>query len=133
MNTEFVITKDKSRLPIDEVVRLLHTTYWVANRIEEQIRKAIDNSIVFVAYDVQTDKFVGIARVITDYATSYYICDVVVDDAYRGNGIGGKLVETVVSDDALASLRGILMTRDAHGLYERYGFKREPERAMTTK
>ena len=82
-----------------------------------------------VAYE--KDKFVGMARVITDFATTFYIADVIVDEKYRGRGIGKKLISTIVSDNRFSNLLGLLVTRDAHGLYEQFGFAKDSERAMT--
>ena len=95
----------------------------------ETIKKSIENSIVFGAYE--NDRFVGMARVITDFATTFYIADVIVDEKYRGKGIGKKLVSTIISDNRFSTLLGILVTRDAHGLYEHFGFVKDSERAMT--
>ena len=57
--------------------------------------------------------------------------DVIINEKYRGQGIGKKLISTIMSDNRFSSLLGILVTRDAHGLYEHFGFKRDCERAMT--
>ena len=126
---EIVISDDKSKFPVDKAIELLHKSYWAAERAPEKIKKSIDNSIVFGAYE--KDKFVGMARVITDFATTFYIADVIVDEKYRGKGIGKKLISTIVSDNRFSNLLGLLVTRDAHGLYEQFGFVKDSERAMT--
>lgn len=126
---EIIISDDKSKFPVDEAIELLHKSYWAAERPPEIIKKSIDNSIVFGAYE--KDKFVGMARVVTDFATTFYIADVIVDEKYRGKGIGKKLISTIVSDNRFSNLLGILVTRDAHGLYEQFGFVKDSERAMT--
>lgn len=72
----------------------------------------------------------GFARAVTDYATIYWLCDVIIDEKHRGHGLGKMLVESVVNCEELAGLRGILGTKDAHGLYEQYGFVRVPDRFM---
>ena len=74
---------------------------------------------------------VGFARVITDYATTYYICDVIIDESHRGKGLGKKLIHTITEDEQLKPLFGILATRDAHGLYEQYGFVKNPDKYMS--
>jgi GNAT superfamily N-acetyltransferase len=67
---------------------------------------------------------VGFARVITDYATHAYLCDVYVLDAHRGRGLGAWLVETVLALPELQGMRRwFLATKTAHGLYEKYGFR----------
>ena len=126
---DVIISDDKSKFPVEKAIELLHTTYWAENRDSEVIRKSIDNSIVFGVY--KDDSLIGMARVISDFATTFYIADVIIDEKYRGNGLGKKLISTIMSDDRFSSLFGILVTRDAHGLYEHFGFKRDTERAMT--
>ena len=130
---EIIISDDKSKFPLDEAIELLHKSYWAAERNPEVIKKSIENSVVFGVYekDGKTEKLVGMARVITDFATTFYLADVIIDEKYRGNGIGKKLVSTIVSDKRFSTLLGILVTKDAHGLYEHFGFVKDSERAMT--
>ena len=127
--SDIIISDDKSKFPVEKAIELLHTTYWAENRDPEVIRKSIDNSIVFGVYS--EGSLIGMARVISDFATTFYIADVIIDEKYRGNGLGKKLISTIMSDERFSSLLGILVTRDAHGLYEHFGFKRDTERAMT--
>ena len=127
--SSIIISDDKSKFPVEQAIELLHTTYWAEKRDPEVIRKSIENSIVFGVY--KDDSLIGMARVITDFATTFYIADVIIDEKYRGNGLGKKLISTIMSDERFSSLLGVLVTRDAHGLYEHFGFKRDTERAMT--
>ena len=76
-------------------------------------------------------KVIALARVLTDHGYVVYIADVIVDEKYRGKGIGKKLISTIVSDNRFSNLLGLLVTRDAHGLYEQFGFVKDSERAMT--
>jgi len=123
------ISTDKALLQMDRILALLAKSYWAQNRPAEIIRQSIENSLCFGLYRGNVQ--LGFARVITDYATTYYICDVVVDEACRGQGLGKKLVEAIVGDEALKPLFGILATRDAHGLYEQYGFVKGGDRFMS--
>ncbi len=129
--TNIIISDDKSKFPIEQAIELLHTSYWAATRDPEVIRKSIENSIVFGVYSEDTNSLIGMARIITDFVTTFYLADVIIDEKYRGQGIGKKLLSTIMSDNRFSSLLGILVTRDAHGLYEHFGFKRDCERAMT--
>ena len=115
-----LVSRDKALLQVERVLELLSKAYWAEGRPEDVVRKSIDNSICFGVYVEGVQ--VGFARVITDYATAYYICDVIISETYRGKGLGKKLIDTIVNDDCLKSLFGILATRDAHGLYEKFGF-----------
>lgn len=122
------VSSDKSRLQMERVFALLKSTYWAKNRSREQIEKSIENSLCFGVF---TDGVqVGFARVITDFATTFYLCDVVVDEAYRAQGLGTLLVQTIADDERLHGLRGMLLTENAHGLYEKFGFRRDGERFM---
>ena len=76
------------------------------------------------------NKLIGFARVISDYATTYYLCDVIIDTAYQHQGIGTALISHIVSLPEYAGLRGVLITRDAHNLYKKFGFEVLNDRAM---
>ena len=108
---------------IDEVIRLLRMTYWADQRPVEQIEKSMKNSS---CYGIRLDddkKLVGFARVISDYATTYYLCDVIIDTNYQHKGLGTALVSYIESLPEYTGLRGILITRDAHDLYRKFGYE----------
>ena len=113
-----------------DVAALLKTTYWANKRSLETIEKSMRNSSCYGVYLDEGKKLVGFARVISDDATTYYLCDVVIDPAYRGRGFGKALVSHIVSLPEYAGLRGLLLTKDAHGLYEKFGFENVSGRAM---
>lgn len=127
---KYKIVEGAENMNLDEVVGLLGTTYWADRRTAEQTEKAMRNSSCYGLYLEGVDKLVGFARVISDCATAYYLCDVVVDAAYRHMGLGTALVRHIVSLPEYAGLRGLLITRDAHGLYRKFGFEVLNERAM---
>jgi GNAT superfamily N-acetyltransferase len=118
---KYLISTEKSRLSLDTVYDFLaNRSYWANYRTREQIGKSIKNSICFGVYDEGIQ--VGFARVVTDYSVMYWLCDVFVDEKYRGTGIGKALMEFIVEHPDLKPLNGILATRDAQGLYQKYGF-----------
>ncbi len=131
-NGEFEISTDEKRLQFDVIQKFLaDDSYWAQNRTPEQTRTAIENSICFGLY--HHDKQVGFARVVSDRATFAYIGDVFVLDEYRERGLSKWLMEAIVAHPDLQGLRRwLLATRDAHGLYEKYGFGalKFPERWM---
>lgn len=129
MITGYYISKDKSKLQLDMVKDLLKQTYWAAERPEETIIKSIQNSICYGIFENNGTQ-VGFARIITDYATTYYLCDVIIDKKHRGKGLGKALIEFITNDVDLKNLRGLLLTKDAHGLYKQYGFERDTEKFM---
>ena len=76
----------------------------------------------FGAY--QTDTQVGFGRVVTDYATFGYVADVFVLPEHRGKGVGRLLIDAMLKHPELAGFRRwLLATKDAHGLYEKLGFR----------
>lgn len=124
----FLISDDKQKLQLDRVCEMLGNTYWASSRSTDAIEKSIANSLCFGIY--ADGKQVGFARCVTDYATIYWLADVVIDSQYRKLGLGKALMSAIIHHELLKGCRGILATRDAHGLYEQYGFQREPERFM---
>ncbi len=129
--SDFIISDDKAKFPVEKAIELLHGSYWAANRDAEVIKKSIENSVVFGAYEKDTGTFAGMARVVTDFATTFYLADVIVDEKYRGNGIGKQMLSAITADSRFKNLLGILTTKDAHGLYEKFGFLKDAERTMT--
>lgn len=118
---EITISDDKSLIDKSKVVKMLNSSYWAEKRTKEKIFKSIENSICYGAYIGNI--MVGFLRIVTDYSTMYWICDVVVDEDYRRKEIGKKLMEVCLEDERLNGCFGILATKDAHGFYERYGFR----------
>ena len=127
---EYSFAEGMEQISADEAFELLKTTYWANKRSREQVEKSMRNSVCYGIRLAEGRKLAGFARVITDWATTYYLCDVVIDEAYRGKGLGKALVSHIVSLPEYAGLRGFLFTRDAHGLYEHYGFERSEGRTM---
>ncbi len=119
---EFLISTDRSRLDVDAIQRFLaEDSYWARERTPEQTRTAIEHSICFGVY--HGDRLIGFARVVSDQATFAYLGDVFIIEEYRGQGLSKWLMETIVGHPDLQGLRRwVLATRDAHSLYEKFGF-----------
>ena len=117
----YTISTDPNRLDITVIYNFLSTgSYWAQNRPLEVVRRSIENSLNFGVYC--DERQVGFARVITDYATFAWLCDVFILPEQRGSGLGKWLVECVVNHPDLKPLRRLLLaTRDAHELYQQYG------------
>lgn len=118
---QYSINTDKSRLDVGMIHHFLYTTaYWAVGRPMNIVRKSIENSLCFGLFD--GDEQVGFCRVVTDYATFGWMCDVFILPSHRGRGLGKWLVECVVSHPDVKELRRLLLSsRDAHSLYEKYG------------
>jgi GNAT superfamily N-acetyltransferase len=117
----YTISTDKTKLDVRMIHHFLYTTaYWAVGRPMSIVRKTIENSLCFGLYAGETQ--VGFARVVTDYATFGWMCDVFILPSHRGRGLGKWLVECVVAHPDVKGLRRILLSsRDAHNLYEKYG------------
>ena len=121
----FLISDNKDLIRIDDVCRMLASTYWAGSRPRETIEKSIENSLCFGVYKDGVQ--VGFARCVTDYSVLFYLCDVVIDSEYRGRGLGQAIMSAVMEHEEMKPLVGFLGTRDAHGLYEKFGFARDVE------
>ncbi|PPK98330.1 acetyltransferase (GNAT) family protein [Kineococcus xinjiangensis] len=118
----YEITTDAARVDLGRVHRWLsEESYWATGRPVDVVERSIAGSTPYSVFagDVQ----VGFARAITDGATFAWICDVFVDSAHRGRGVGRWLVDVVVEDlTARGVPRFVLATRDAQEVYRRSGF-----------
>lgn len=115
---------------VDELMALLKQTYWAAERPKELVEKSLQHSVNYGAFD-ELGRLIGFARVVTDFVSIYYVCDVIVDEEHRGLGIGKALVDAIVNDERFAHVGALLKTKDAHGLYRQYGFQDvDPGRVM---
>jgi len=119
---EYVLSTDRARLDVGVIHHYLSTaSYWARGRPYAVVARSIAASLCFGIYAPDGAQ-AGFARVITDYAAIAWLCDVFVLDAYRGQGLGKWLVETVVAYPELQDLKRILLaTRDAEELYRQYG------------
>ena len=138
---DYVISTDQARLDFDVIHDYLTQSYWSPGIPRATVERAARNSMAFGVYyvpaagDARSDNWeqVGFGRVITDRTTFAYLADVFVLEAHRGRGLGVWLVETISAHPELQGLRRwVLATRDAHGLYARFGFTpvKEPARWM---
>jgi len=129
LSDNFIISTDKSKIDITIVHNYLcKESYWAKNISLDIVQKAIENSFCFSVYKKEAaDKIVqvGFARVITDKATFGYLADVFILEQYRGIGLSKWLMKEIMGYPELQGFRGwMLGTKDAHGLYEQFGFKR---------
>ncbi|MFJ6928569.1 GNAT family N-acetyltransferase [Streptomyces nigra] len=120
----YEISTDAARLDRERVHRWLSTdAYWAIGRAREKQEEAIAGSLNFGVYDTASGEQVAYARVVTDRATFAWLCDVYVDPAVRGKGLGTALVGAVREHLRPYGVRRILLaTHDAHGVYAKLGF-----------
>lgn len=118
-------SSEKHLLNIDLIIKELQATYWANERSEIQIRKSLEESFCFAVYDDKEQ--IAFARVVTDYSTIAYLCDVFVVQKYQGQGVGKLLIGELLKQPNLLGLAWFLRTRDAHGLYEQFDFFRNEQ------
>ncbi|MEO1050574.1 MAG: GNAT family N-acetyltransferase [Bacteroidota bacterium] len=128
-NDSYSISADKSKLNTGIICKYLsEDSYWAKGRSREVILKSIEGSLCFGVYS-GTDQ-VGFARIVSDYATFAYIADVFIMPEHRGKGLSKRLLTYMTEYPQLQNLSSwLLLTEDAHGLYEQFGFERT-ERAQ---
>ena len=126
----YTILDGSDKMNTEEIARLLKMTYWADKRSAETVEKSVRNSSCYGIRPESRGQLIGFARVISDYATAYYLCDVIIDPEYRHMGLGKALVSHIVSLPEYAGLRGFLITKDAHGLYRQFGFEVVNDRVM---
>ena len=126
----YTIVDGSDSMKTEEIARLLKMTYWADKRPSEIIEKSVRNSSCYGIRPENGGPLIGFARVVSDYATTWYLCDVIIDPEYRHMGLGAALVSHIVSRPEYAGLRGFLITRDAHGLYRKFGYEVVNDRVM---
>jgi ribosomal protein S18 acetylase RimI-like enzyme len=127
----FVISTAKEKLQLEEIYAFLGRSYWAENRSKEKVALSLQHSFCFGVYKDQRQ--MGFARVVTDYSTFAYLCDVYILEEFQNRGLGKWLISVVMSHPELQGFKlWSLVTRDAHGLYRRFGFTelKYPERWM---
>jgi N-acetylglutamate synthase and related acetyltransferases len=119
----YSISDNKNKLDIQVIHHFLNHSYWAKNIPIETVQRSIDNSFCVGIYDA-SDVQVAFARVITDFATFAYLGDVFVVENHRKKGLSKWLVKFIVEHPLLQGLRRLLLvTADAHGLYQQFGFQ----------
>jgi GNAT superfamily N-acetyltransferase len=127
----YLISTDNNRLDLAVIHDFLTRAYWAEGIPLETVKRSIEHSLSFGVY--RDDQQIGLARLITDYATFAYVADVFILEPFRGQGLSKWLFEVIMAHPDLQGFRRwILGTKDAHGLYQQFGFTalRWPERFM---
>ncbi|KKD58825.1 GNAT family acetyltransferase [Grimontia sp. AD028] len=118
----FRVSNQLEHMNIDLIHQVISASYWAKGIPKATLEKALAHSLCFGVFD-ENDTQVAFARMITDRATFAYLGDVFVVEERQGEGIARVLMDSIVAHPDLIGLRRtMLATRDAHGLYEKYGF-----------
>ncbi len=119
----YEISTDPARLDVAAIHAYLTRSYWSPGIPIGIVERALRHSLCFGIYECAGGAQVGLARVVTDYATFAYLCDVYVLEEHRGFGLGKRMMRELMAHPALRGARRVMLaTRDAHGLYAGFGF-----------
>ena len=121
-DSDIFISTDKALLDFEKIHLEIKNSYWGGYRTKELTKKTIANSICYGVY--QANQQIGFARVLTDEVAYAHLMDVIVFNEFKGLGIGKKLMHHILNDSRIKNVLTIgLKTKDAHSLYEKYGFE----------
>jgi len=112
-----------------DIAQLLNTTYWAKGRSRQKLLQCMRHSMPYGIFDAK-GKQVGFARVITDFATTFYLADVVVREDLRGKGLGRAFMAYVLGDPRFRDTKGVLLTSTAVGFYRHFDFVLCEDRCM---
>lgn len=130
--SKFEISFDPARLQRDRMYDYLSQSYWSPKIRRDVFDRQIDHSFCVGAYLRSTGEQIGFARLVTDYGRFAYLADVYVLPDYQGKGIAQAMVDGLINHDEVKTVgHWILATRDAHTLYEKFGFEPADERYMS--
>ena len=128
------LPRDRSRLEfrrsltaseIDQLVDLFQAEWWTKGRTKIDVENVLrSGGPIFAFVDPQGDELVAFARVLTDGVYKAMIFDIIVKGTWRNTGLGGLLMETVMNDPAIASIkhRELYCLEDMVPFYEKWGF-----------
>ena len=120
--SRYTITDNPVAVDVDFVERMLRTSYWASERPRVTIERTLETSVPLSLF--RDDQQIGFARVVSDEVTFAWICDLIIDPACRGMGLGKWFMECIMEHPAVAGTsQQLLRTSDAHGLYAKYGFE----------
>ena len=119
---EYMLTDDRKRVDIVRTHQLLNETYWGVRRPIGIVEKMVDASLCFTL--MLDNRQIGFARCVTDSITFSWIADFVIASDYRARGLGKWMLACILEHPHFNDTQKVLQTRDAHGYYEQYGFRR---------
>jgi GNAT superfamily N-acetyltransferase len=120
----------KEAMDVEFVIAGLKKMYWSGQRSREEMISSFEHSLCF-SLSLNSQQ-IGFARVVSDFSTFAYLCDVFIVEEKRGNGYSKKMLEYIFNYPELKTVKWLLRTKDAHSLYEKFGFVKteRPDRYM---
>ena len=127
---QLLLTDTPGSVDVERTYQLLRDTYWGVRRSREVVVAMISHSLCFTL--LRDNVQIGFGRAVTDYTVFSWIADIVIDPTYRGRGLGKWMMTCIADHPALRHTQMVLQTRDAHGLYAKYGFAQSPALMSTS-
>jgi GNAT superfamily N-acetyltransferase len=125
----YELDDDRQRVDVDAVHAYVTESYWAKGRSRVKMEAAMAGSARVIGLYEGSEQ-IGFARVISDSTTYAYLADVYVLEEHRGNGLGVELVRAAVEGEPWSEISWHLRTKDAHALYEKFGFRPPSERSL---
>jgi GNAT superfamily N-acetyltransferase len=126
----YELDDDRDRVDVDAVHAYITESYWAKGRSREKMQAALEGSARVIGLYAPDGAQAGFARVISDSTTYAYLADVFVLEQHRGRGLGVELVREALEGDPWSNISWHLRTKDAHTLYEKFGFRPTTERNL---
>ncbi len=124
-------SSNKKDMNFDIIYKFIKNSYWGLSRTKEEQNIAMENTINFGLF--HNEKQIAYARVMTDKVFFAYLLDVFVIEDYQGKGYSKLLIDKIMNFPELKAVdKWMLATKDAHSLYEKFGFTavKSPEKLM---
>lgn len=122
IHEDIFFSSDKKDMDIDLIFNIIKNSYWGKSRTFDEQKKAVENTLNFGLF--HKGKQIAFTRIMTDFVFFAYVLDVFVVKEYQGNGYSKLLMENILNYPSLKNIdKWILATRDAHTLYEKFGFE----------
>ena len=123
--SDYYISTDKSLLDKEKICALLKDCFWSKNIPIGYVERFLKFSLCFGVYQKKNNNLVGFGRVISDFTTYAYVCDVVIDSPHRKKGIGNNLIKEMMAHPDLQGLKtwALRTTDDAKNIYLKHGFQ----------
>lgn len=118
----YTLTDERERMDTAAIQGLLSRSYWAQDRTAAAVAETVANSLCFGLF--YKGPQIGLGRFVTDKASFSWFCDFIVAEEHRGKGLGQWMLELMLNHPDIRRTKVVLGTRDAHTLYEKFGFER---------
>jgi len=119
---DIFFSSEKKDMDINVIYNFIKQSYWGTARTFEEQKIAVENTLNFGLF--YQGNQIAFARVMTDYVFFAYLLDVFVIEEHQGKGFSKLLVNQIINHESIKNVdKWMLATKDAHSLYEKFGFE----------